>query len=127
MKTAYIIENNVVTNAIIVDDSTDLAAFNAVTFPRGQTVYIGCTVVDGVVRDPQGNVIEPIDESILLINDANAEIQAKLKELDNVSIFAWNAMSDEKKQALTAYHQALLDVPSQSGFPTNIEWPIKPA
>ena len=127
MNTAYIIENNVVTNAIIIDENTDLAAFNATVFPRGQKVYIGCTVVNGVVSDPDGNVIESIDESLLVLSEANAEVQRRLKELDSIGIFVWNSMSDEKKQALTAYHQALVDVPNQPGFPATIEWPVKPA
>ena len=127
MNTAYIIENNVITNVIVIDENTDLSAFGAVTLPRTQSAYIGCTVIDGVVRDPQGNVIEPIDEALLLTSEANAEIQKRLKELDSISIFVWNSMSDEKKQALTAYHQALLDVPNQPSFPATIEWPVKPA
>lgn len=35
-------------------------------------------------------------------------------------------LTDEKRQELTAYRQALRDVPEQSGFPTEIVWPIKP-
>lgn len=127
MNTAYIIENNIVTNAIIVDENTDLTTLGAVVFPRTQTAYIGCTVIDGVVRDPQGNVIEPADESLLVLSEANAEVQRRIKELDSIGIFVWNSMSDEKKQALTAYHQALVDVPNQPGFPATIEWPVKPA
>lgn len=35
-------------------------------------------------------------------------------------------LTDEKRQELTAYRQALRDVPEQSGFPTEIAWPTKP-
>ncbi len=35
-------------------------------------------------------------------------------------------LTDEKRQELTAYRQALRDVPEQSGFPTEIVWPVKP-
>ena len=36
-------------------------------------------------------------------------------------------LTDEKRQELTVYRQALRDVPEQSGFPTEIVWPTKPA
>ena len=35
-------------------------------------------------------------------------------------------LTDEKRQELTVYRQALRDVPEQSGFPTEIAWPVKP-
>lgn len=35
-------------------------------------------------------------------------------------------LTDEKRQELTVYRQALRDVPEQSGFPTEIVWPGKP-
>lgn len=36
-------------------------------------------------------------------------------------------LTDEKRRELTVYRQALRDVPEQSGFPTEIVWPTKPA
>ena len=38
----------------------------------------------------------------------------------------WGGMTAEKQAAWTAYRQALLDVPQQSGFPHNVAWPMKP-
>lgn len=35
-------------------------------------------------------------------------------------------ISDEKKQEIKAYRQALRDIPQQDGFPDNIIWPDKP-
>lgn len=35
-------------------------------------------------------------------------------------------ISDEKKQEIKAYRQALRDIPQQDGFPENIVWPDKP-
>lgn len=126
MGVAYILENNVITNAIVIDENTDLQAFGAVTFPRGQHVQIGYTVINGVVHDRDGNVVEPIDEELLLISDVNAQIQEKINELNNISIFVWNSMTEQKKQALTEYHQALLAISTQPDFPRNIVWPNKP-
>jgi hypothetical protein len=38
----------------------------------------------------------------------------------------WGGMTAEQQAAWTAYRQALLDVPQQSGFPHNVAWPTKP-
>ena len=39
----------------------------------------------------------------------------------------WWATSDRTMTAeMTTYRQALRDITDQSGFPTNITWPIKP-
>ena len=35
-------------------------------------------------------------------------------------------LSEEKRAAVAAYRQALRDVPAQSGFPRQIDWPVKP-
>ena len=35
-------------------------------------------------------------------------------------------ISDEKKQEIKVYRQALRDIPQQDGFPDNIIWPDKP-
>jgi len=35
-------------------------------------------------------------------------------------------LSDERRDAVIAYRQALRDVPGQAGFPENITWPDKP-
>ncbi len=36
------------------------------------------------------------------------------------------ALSDSQKQAWATYRQALRDVPQQSGFPADVQWPVKP-
>ena len=38
----------------------------------------------------------------------------------------WAALTAEQQQAWADYRQALLDVPSQDGFPHNVSWPVKP-
>lgn len=35
-------------------------------------------------------------------------------------------LSEAKRAAAAAYRQALRDVPAQSGFPRQIDWPVKP-
>jgi hypothetical protein len=38
----------------------------------------------------------------------------------------WAALTEEQRQAWSAYRQALLDVPQQAGFPYNVTWPEVP-
>jgi hypothetical protein len=38
----------------------------------------------------------------------------------------WTDLTAEKQAEWAAYRRALLDITEQSGFPHNIEWPVKP-
>lgn len=62
-----------------------------------------------------------------LTREARAKRDNLLKEtVDSVNPMRWEALTDEQKDAWRAYRQALLDVPQQEGFPTNIIWPNIP-
>ncbi len=66
-------------------------------------------------------------EAEKLAQRARAHRDNLLKEtVDSVNPMRWEALSEEQKDAWRAYRQALLDVPQQEGFPTNIVWPIIP-
>jgi len=61
---------------------------------------------------------------------ARAERDRRLREeVDPVvtNPLRWNAMTAEQQQAWADYRQALLDMPQQSGFPLEINWPTMPA
>lgn len=127
MKTAYVIENGKIVNTIVVDEDTDLAAFNAVVFPETYPgLQIGYSYVNGVVKDQNGNVIEPISQVLLDTQRANAEIQARLKKVNSIGFLEWEDLGAEKQAAIRAYKQALLDLPNQPGFPSSISWPVDP-
>lgn len=49
------------------------------------------------------------------------ERDRRLAETDYLA-FTDNTMTSE----MQSYRQALRDIPSQSGFPTNVTWPTKP-
>jgi len=49
-----------------------------------------------------------------------------LSDIDRVNPIRYASLVQEQQQALIAYRQALLDVPQQAGFPTDIVWPAKP-
>jgi hypothetical protein len=50
-----------------------------------------------------------------------------LNHLDRVNPVWYASLTAEQQQELIAYRQALLDVPQQTGFPDQVEWPAKPA
>lgn len=57
-----------------------------------------------------------------LAADVRAERNAKLADSD------WRASQDvTMSDAWRTYRQALRDVPSQAGFPSNITWPTEPS
>lgn len=49
------------------------------------------------------------------------------KEVDPVvsNPLRWAAMSDQEKEVVASYRQALLDVTKQAGFPHSVVWPVK--
>jgi hypothetical protein len=53
------------------------------------------------------------------------ELLAELDTLVNNPL-RWASYTEDYKTALATYRQALLDVPEQSGFPTEVVWPNKP-
>lgn len=68
-----------------------------------------------------------------LINMTEKESEARQhrnvllrKNVDSINPTRWELLSNEDKNKLIAYRQALLDVPQQSGFPETINWPVMP-
>ena len=54
---------------------------------------------------------------------------ALLSKVDAIAgnALRWSALDDKVQAAWAAYRQALLDIPQQSGFPINVNWPVKPS
>ena len=46
--------------------------------------------------------------------------------VDIMNAVRWESLTQQQKDDFVSYRQALLDVPQQSGFPENINWPIPP-
>lgn len=57
--------------------------------------------------------------------DIRLERNKLLSDTDHL-IQADYPISDEKRQEIKVYRQALRDIPQQDGFPENIIWPDKP-
>lgn len=45
---------------------------------------------------------------------------------DRVNPFWYDSMTQTQKDAWATYRQDLLNVPEQSGYPLNIDWPVAP-
>jgi len=81
-----------------------------------------------------GQIVLGYPEDVIF--EQNAEIirnerYLRLRDCDKISPMRWNAMDDRQRTAWTAYRQALLDIPQQSGFPwggdlDRVPWPVKP-
>ena len=67
-----------------------------------------------------------VDESVTA-DHARQIRDNKFIPVDRINPIWWNQMTAQQQAEATAYRQALLDVPNQPGFPTQIEWPAKPA
>jgi hypothetical protein len=62
--------------------------------------------------------------------DVRAERDRRLvSEIDPVvsNPLRWADLSEQEQADVSAYRLALLDVPSQSGFPHTVSWPTKPS
>ncbi len=57
-----------------------------------------------------------------------ADRDYRLVEVDAIAgnALRWSALDADTQAAWSAYRQALLDVPQQSGFPHSVTWPTKP-
>lgn len=64
-------------------------------------------------------------EKEVLSLDVRSERNRLLSDTDHL-IQSDYPISDEKKQEIKVYRQALRDIPQQGGFPENTVWPDKP-
>lgn len=80
-------------------------------------------VTEVMIPDPVIPPYEPTDEE--LARRVRDERDRKLEETD------WYMTPDyptdpETLEAVKVYRKALRDIPEQSGFPRNVEWPVEP-
>jgi hypothetical protein len=63
---------------------------------------------------------------IYAIQNVRIQRNKLLAELDTISSVRYASLSAEQQADVQTYRQALLDVPQQTGFPTELVWPTKP-
>ena len=63
-----------------------------------------------------------------LASEVRADRDGRLTEVDAIAgnALRWAELDAAAQASWSAYRQALLDVPQQSGFPTSVTWPTKP-
>lgn len=70
-------------------------------------------------------------------DEINAQLAADIRSRRNALLtsevdplvsnqFRWDDMTAERQQEWKDYRRALLDVPQQDGFPTDVVWPTRP-
>ncbi len=61
-------------------------------------------------------------------DEVRAQRSVLLKDVDAVAgnVLRWAVLSADQQALWSDYRQALLDVPSQGGFPHDVVWPSKP-
>ena len=68
-----------------------------------------------------------VEHTVQNMEQSVAEANVRSKRDGLLSETDWMALSDvTMSDTITAYRQALRDIPSQAGFPTNVTWPTKP-
>jgi Phage tail assembly chaperone protein len=60
-------------------------------------------------------------------NNARAYRNKLLVDIDKVNPVWYNSLTYDQQEQLIVYRRALLNVPQQAGFPTQVDWPQKPS
>lgn len=104
-----IIEADVVVNIAVSETALES------NWIQSDVAEIGYTYVNG-------QFVPPAPDTTELAAAARAQRNALLADCD------WTQLADAPVDAAVwaTYRQALRDVPAQSGFPTEISWPIPP-
>jgi hypothetical protein len=70
---------------------------------------------------PPAPTIEQLEEKQRELRDKWLRIH-----VDTINAVRWQTLTQQQKDDMIAYRQALLDVPQQVGFPTSVTWPTPP-
>jgi hypothetical protein len=86
--------------------------------------------VDGILTDMSQDEIDAFNaEKEDWDAGANDRLAEDIRNQRDVLLAAtdWMALSDvTMSDTMSAYRQALRDIPSQAGFPASVTWPSKP-
>ena len=98
------------------------------TYAKYTEAAIWCNANNAMIED-KGDYYEvvaiPAPTTEELAAQARSQRDALIAATDYLMATDY-PLTDEKRQELTVYRQALRDVPGQSGFPAEIVWPTKP-
>jgi hypothetical protein len=85
--------------------------------------------VAGVIRSltPDEYISERVKEDNIKSRQVRQHREYLLQtKVDSINPMRWESMTPEQRDVYRTYRQALLDVPSQQGFPWKIQWPDQP-
>ncbi len=118
-----VIQNDVVVNVAVCDDPAFAAEQGWRPLPEGGA--IGWKVRDGVIAGPTKEEIE----AEMAASARRHRDHLLATEVDPIvtNPLRWTALTADQQAAWSAYRQALLEVPDQTGFPMEIVWPDQPA
>lgn len=127
MITGYVIKRSEI-DYVINCDAQGRGGYNVVPRILDPSNAYSIWDVDAYIAEhPEMLIDMQVIEMERLTREARAKRDNLLKEtVDSVNPMRWEALTDVQKDAWRAYRQALLDVPQQEGFPTNIVWPEPP-
>ena len=111
---------------VIGEDKIENRAEN--TFSKYTKLASWCNKNSAMIVD-QGDYYEavPVPEPTVqeLASMVRSQRDAKLSATDYLVVPDY-PISPEDLEAVKVYRQALRDIPEQSGFPKNVQWPVEP-
>lgn len=99
------------------------------TYAKYAEAVAWCNTNNAMIED-KGDYYEVVAVPAPTTEELSAQARSQRDALIAATDYLMAAdypLTDEKRQELTVYRQALRDVPEQSGFPTEIVWPTRPA
>ena len=117
-KKCLVIENGVIVNIVVATE--DYANEQGWQIALDPLARIGCSLIDG-------KWVHPDDPTPAQLLEQNSNF-ARLERDRRLRISDWTQVPDAPvdQAAWAAYRQALRDIPSQAGFPWDIQWPTQP-
>jgi hypothetical protein len=74
------------------------------------------------------NITLPIPTNRIGLEEGLRNLRNQLlrDNVDTINPIRYAALTDAQRTELTVYRQALLDIPQQTTWPRDFEWPTKP-
>lgn len=100
--------------------------------PTDTDMTIDNSALRDLIGDNYSAYVAPTQEELDATAASQVRYERDLKltsEVDPVvsNPLRWADLSSQEQADVSAYRLSLLDVPSQSGFPSTVSWPTKPS
>ena len=101
----------------------------------GNNYYIDSNLPVAKPANPSTNILKydfDYTSKAFVLNNTVSNQKARnkrnelLNTIDKINPIWYSTLTEQQKNDLIAYRQALLNVPQQQGFPITIMWPTKP-